>query len=228
MSSRIFFARSILEQRIVSCRKCPRLVEFLASHGQANPGWWCQPVPGFGDPKARLLILGLAPGLRGANRTGRPFTGDAAGVWLYRILHEKGLGNQGESTGREDGLGLNGVYIANAVKCVPPGNKPAPSEIQNCSGHLRAELAELRQARVVLCLGKIAHDAYLAVRRGLDDRVRPASFPFAHAAAHRLPAPPQFLLDCYHPSRQNTNTGRLTWEMWDAVFDQALGLVDRS
>lgn len=221
-ASNRFQDQALLKGRIVSCIRCPRLAAFLESHRQEHPDWHCRPVPGFGDPRARLLVIGLAPGLQGANRTGRPFTGDAAGVWLYRVLHELGLASRPDAVSRGDGLGLRDVYIANAVKCVPPGNKPDPSEIRNCRPHLEAELAALRRVRVVLCLGRIAHDAYIAARRERETGLRPADFPFGHAAVHSLPSRPETLVDSFHPSRQNTNTGRLTREMWQAAFTAAM------
>jgi len=178
-------------------------------------------VPGFGDPSARILILGLAPGLKGANRTGRPFTGDAAGVWLYRVLHESGLSSQTASGSRTDGLGLRDVYIANVVKCVPPENKPKGEEVRNCRPHLARELEMLRNADIVICLGKVAHDAYLGMRREADASIRPRDLPFGHGTVHHLSSRPRVLIDSYHPSRQNTNTGRLTWEMWKQVYESA-------
>jgi uracil-DNA glycosylase family 4 len=223
-TERGYRAESLLAERIVACAKCPRLAQFLAQHRAENPDWWCRPVPGFGDPKARIVVLGLAPGLKGANRTGRPFTGDAAGVWLYRVLYENGLSNRPEAVSRDDGLQLHDVYIANAVKCVPPENKPSPAEVRNCKDLLVAEMAALADAEVLLCLGKVAHDALLAARRESDPALRPKDFPFAHGAVHRFPTRPHCIIDSYHPSRQNTNTGRLTWEMWASVFRTA---VDR-
>ena len=213
---------ALLQRSICSCTRCPRLTAFLAEHRQAHSDWWCKPVPGFGDPQARVLILGLAPGLKGANRTGRPFTGDAAGVWLYRVLHEKGLSSMAESVSRSDGLELRNVYIANAVKCVPPGNKPNGSEVTNCRDHLSREIKALRQAEVVVCLGKVSHDALLAVRRLSAPGMRLKDYAFGHGALHRFDSRPQIVVDSYHPSRQNTNTGRLTWEMWDDVMGKAL------
>lgn len=222
---KIYHSSFLLKQRIVSCTECQRLVEYLEGHRKSNPDWWCRPVPGFGDPGARLLILGLAPGLKGANRTGRPFTGDSAGIWLYRILYEKGLSNRPDSERSRDGLGLSNVYIANAVKCVPPGNKPSGPEVSNCRPHLEAELKKLSKARVVLCLGKVSHDAYLAARQSRES-LRRADFPFGHGVVHQLPSKPVYLVDSYHPSRLNTNTGRLTWEMWDEALSKALELVE--
>jgi len=221
-----FQSRSLLTRAISSCARCPRLAAFLEEHRAANPDWWCRPVPGFGDPKARIVILGLAPGLKGANRTGRPFTGDAAGIWLYRILYERALCNQAKSESRTDGLGLRDAYIANVVKCVPPENKPKGAEVRNCGPLLVRELEMLKHAEIVICLGKVAHDAYLSVRRQADAGLRPRDLPFRHGAVYRLKGRPRVLVDSYHPSRQNTNTGRLTWEMWKQVYESALGAME--
>ena len=214
------------EDHLVKCTQCSRLAEFLAGQRDAHPDWWNRPVPGFGDREARLLIIGLAPGLSGANRTGRPFTGDAAGEWLYGALHEHGFSNRPESATRDDDLLLRDCYIANAVKCVPPGNRPTGEEANTCGAHLAHELEWLANVRVVLALGKVAHDAYLRVRRSAGIDLRMKDFPFGHGSLHELPQRPHHLLDSYHTSRQNTNTGVLTWKMWSDIFVRAKGLID--
>ena len=195
-----------------ACRACPRLAAFLDSARARYPGYYCKPVPAFGDDAPRLLIVGLAPGLHGANRSGRPFTGDHAGVLLYRTLHEFGYASRAESTAADDDLRLLGCRISNAVKCVPPENKPETAEMRRCNAWLRTELAALPSGAAILALGLIAHQAVL---RALDRK--PAGHPFAHAATHDLPDGRR-LYDSYHCSRYNTQTRRLTPEMFRAVF----------
>jgi len=202
-----------------SCRRCPRLAEFLDEGRARHPGYHCAPVAPFGDAAPRLLIVGLAPGLHGANATGRPFTGDYAGVLLYATLHRFGWASAPVSTSRDDGLELIGARITNAVKCVPPANKPTPAEITTCNQFLRAELAGLPQGAVVLALGAIAHGAVLRAQ-GL----RQSRFRFAHGAEHGLPGA-RALVDSYHCSRYNTNTRRLTQEMFRAVVARATELA---
>lgn len=209
-----------LEQDIIGCRRCPRLrswceqVARVKRRAYQDWDYWGRPVPGFGDPQARVYILGLAPGAHGANRTGRVFTGDSSGDWLYRALWETGFANQPESTHRGDGLRLMGAWIGASVRCAPPGNKPAPEEFAACREYAARELALLGQVKVVVALGRLAHDNFLALR-GLPR----SAFPFSHGAAHQ--AGGLALLDSYHPSRQNTQTGRLTRGMLRAVFDKA-------
>jgi uracil-DNA glycosylase len=186
--------------------------------------YWGRPVPGFGDPEARVLVLGLAPAAHGANRTGRVFTGDGSGDFLMQAMHRAGFASIPTSQRADDGLVLRGAYIAAAVRCAPPDNKPLPDEIRACHPHLAAELAALPHVRVIVALGRIAFDAALrlAVDRGIALRPRPH---FGHGAIYRLgPAP--LLIGSYHPSRQNTNTGRLTAEMLEAVFLDAHRLAD--
>jgi len=201
------------------CRACPRLAQFLDEVGARHPDYWCRPVPPFGDPAARLVIVGLAPGMHGANRTGRPFTGDHAGILLYRTLHRHGFASAPESVGADDGLRLVDCRISNAVKCLPPDNKPAGSEVRNCNHFLANELRMSPGIVVVLALGAIAHRAVL---RALGARL--SAFPFAHGALHE---PGNFrLLDSYHCSRYNTNTGRLTEAMFEDVFATARRLLN--
>jgi uracil-DNA glycosylase len=198
------------------CRRCPRLAEFLHGVRTCHPGYHAAPVPPFGPIAAPLLIVGLAPGMHGANRTGRPFTGDHAGILLYASLHRFGLASAPVSVARDDGLELAGCRITNAVKCVPPANKPLPAEVRTCRGWLAAELAGGKPA-VILALGRIAHDAVLDAL----DRRR-VEHPFSHGAEHALGDGP-LLIDSYHCSRYNTQTRRLT----EAMFTEVLGRAAR-
>src|SRR5580704_5017464 len=203
-----------------SCRRCPRLAAFLDVVRHQQPEYFCKPVPPFGDPQARLLIVGLAPGMHGANRTGRPFTGDHAGILLYGTLFKFGLASAPTSTAADDGLSLADARITNSVKCLPPENKPLPLEIKVCNAYLREELAQSRKARVILALGAIAHGAVL---RAHD--LRSAAYRFAHGAEHALQGG-RVLLDSYHCSRYNTQTRRLTTSMFEAVIERAVALLD--
>jgi uracil-DNA glycosylase family 4 len=196
------------------CRACPRLARFLDDVRAGHPGYHARPVPAFGDPAPRLLIVGLAPGMHGANRSGRPFTGDYAGILLYATLHKFGYASAPESVSKDDGLQLIGCRITNAVKCLPPANKPEPAEIRACNGFLAAELAALPAGAGILALGQIAHQAVL---RALGLKLK--DHPFAHGADHRLPNGRR-LVSSYHCSRYNTQTRRLTPEMFEAVFRQ--------
>jgi uracil-DNA glycosylase family 4 len=202
-----------------ACRRCPRLAAFLDEGRARHPDYHCAPVAPFGDAHPQLLIVGLAPGFHGANATGRPFTGDYAGVLLYQTLHAFGWASAPVSVSRDDGLALRGCRITNAVKCVPPANKPTPAEIATCNDFLRAELCALDPGTVVLALGAIAHAAVLRARR-----LRAAAYRFGHAAEHRLPDGRQ-LIDSYHCSRYNTQTRRLTPEMFRAVVGRASELA---
>jgi len=214
-----------LNEEIITCRACPRLVawreEVARIKRAAYREWdyWGRPVPGFGDPAARLLLIGLAPGAHGSNRTGRPFTGDASGDWLMRALHRAGFANQPTTRARDDGLRLHDAYITACVRCAPPGNRPTPQEIANCRPFLQRELALLPQVRVVIALGQIALDGYLATLRAQGHAIPAARF--GHGVRIELPNSLPHLIASYHPSRQNTQTGRLTEEMFDAVFAQA-------
>jgi uracil-DNA glycosylase family 4 len=221
-----------IRQRIVACGKCDRLRAWCREVAREkrrmymDETYWGRPVPGFGDPRARLLIVGLAPGAHGANRTGRMFTGDSSGDWLYAALHRHGFASQPHSVSRDDGMELRDCYIAAAVRCAPPANKPAPAEFDACRPYLEAEIAALTRVRVVLALGRLAHEAWLRASGGwarLPARERPA---FAHGASAAMPGGVT-LVSSFHPSRQNTNTGKLTRAMWDAVFvtaKRAIGL----
>lgn len=200
------------------CQLCPRLAAMRHANRQAQPDWFNRPVPSFGDANARLLIVGLAPGLQGANRTGRPFTGDYAGDLLYATLAKFGFSTGSYGANIRDGLRLKDCRITNAVRCVPPQNKPETAEIVTCRKYLAAVIAEMPELKVILALGKIAHDSTAAVF-GL----RPSMAKFAHGALHPLPDG-RVLINSYHCSRYNTNTRRLTAEMFEAVFD---GITNR-
>jgi uracil-DNA glycosylase family 4 len=217
-------ALEVIERAIPRCRRCPELraycAEVAASKRRAFAGWtyWGRPVPGFGDRSARILVVGLAPAAHGGNRTGRMFTGDRSGDFLYAALHRAGLANQPQATARDDGLRLRGAYVTAALRCAPPGNRPAPHQLANCLRFLVQEVEALRPA-VVLCLGAVAWRAALnAIRGGGVERPRPLPA-FAHGAECRLGR--TVLLGCYHVSQQNTFTGRLTPRMIDAVLARA-------
>ncbi|MDP3688350.1 MAG: uracil-DNA glycosylase [Sulfurimicrobium sp.] len=197
---------------LTSCRKCPRLAGFLDEVKAANPGYYARPVLSFGDENPRLLVVGLAPGMHGANATGRPFTGDHAGILLYRTLHRFGFASGPESVSVDDGLRLLGCRITNAVKCLPPQNKPVTAEIRQCNAFLREELAALPRGTAVLALGNVAHQAVLW-GQGLKIK----DYPFGHASRYDLPGGLS-LYSSYHCSRYNTQTRRLTTEMFEAVF----------
>ena len=196
-----------------ACTRCARLCTFLAEVQAAHPDYWCRPVPPFGETSARLVIVGLAPGMHGANASGRPFTGDYAGILLYETLHRYGFATKPVARARGDGLRLVGCRITNAVKCLPPANKPTPAEVRTCNDYLAADLRRVPAGGVILALGRIAHDATL---RALG--LKSAACAFAHGAQHPLPEG-RLLIDSYHCSRYNTNTGRLTAAMFDDVFD---------
>ena len=223
-----------LNQRIVRCRLCARLVPYRERIGREKKrefrdwDYWAKPLPSFGKPSARLLVIGLAPAAHGGNRTGRFFTGDSSGRWLFCALHKAGFANQPTWQRRDDGLKLIDAYITAVLHCAPPDNKPLPAEIECCSVYFDEELTRLKSAGVVVTLGKIAFDNYLKSmrRRGL---VLPKPLPqFAHDTLHRLGDGLPALIASYHPSRQNTNTGKLTEPMFDAVFARARRLIDET
>ncbi len=213
-----------LGTEVVACRACPRLVAWREEVARtkraafAGENYWGRPVPGFGDPSARLLVVGLAPAAHGANRTGRMFTGDRSGEWLYRALWRAGFANQPQAIGADDGLALSGAWVTSPVKCAPPANKPTAEEFATCRGFFEAELAALTSVQVVVALGSLACGA---VARHWNLRPRPR---FAHGLEVPLPGG-RILLCCYHVSQQNTFTGRLTEDMLDAVFDRARQLA---
>jgi len=218
-----------LERRVVACRRCPRLVAWREAVAKDPPRryagerYWGRPVPGFGDPQARLVVVGLAPAANGANRTGRMFTGDRSGDWLYAALHRTGFASQPLSTGRDDGLRLRDAYVTAVVRCAPPANRPAPGERDNCLPYLTSELELLAEARVVLALGAFAWDGALRAAAALGHLVPRPKPRFGHGAETR--AGPYALLGSYHPSQQNTFTGRLTEEMLDGVLIRARELA---
>jgi uracil-DNA glycosylase family 4 len=211
-----------LNAKVTECALCPRLSRYIRQVGLekvkrfADEEYWARPLPSWGDPNAKLLIVGLAPAAHGGNRTGRMFTGDSSGDWLARAMHETGFASMPTSRSKGDGLVLNDVYVTAAVRCAPPDNKPLPSELANCSQYLVSELALLENVRVVLALGKIGFDAYCKAA-GAKGMV------FGHGARYNVGD--RILLASYHPSRQNTNTGRLTWQMWIRIFRTARILV---
>jgi uracil-DNA glycosylase family 4 len=220
----------ILEEEIIHCRRCPRLVEYREKVAKEKRrafrewSYWGRPVPGFGDARAEMFILGLAPGAHGSNRTGRMFTGDRSGEFLYAALHKVGFANQATSLRRDDGLQLKNAFIAAAVRCAPPANKPLPSEIMNCRGYLERELALLKP-KVILALGKIAWDAYLDILKSEGVIASRAKFVFAHGAVAKLPGDGPRLVGVYHPSQQNTQTGRVTAAMYAAVLTRIRKLL---
>lgn len=226
-------ALAALQWEVVGCKRCPRLVAHCARVAQVkrkayrNWQYWGRPVPSFGDPRARLLILGLAPGAHGANRTGRVFTGDGSGDFLYQLLHETGFASQPQSTSRDDGLTLTDCYISCAVRCAPPQNKPSPQEIAACRSFLAREIPLLPRLLAVLALGRLAFDTYLALLRSQGASFLKKDFPFAHGALHRPPCGPA-LLCSYHPSLQNTQTGTLTKGMMLQVLRLARDTVSSS
>jgi len=238
---------TVLNREVIACTRCPRLVAYREQvarekrRAYRDCDYWGKPVPGFGDPEARVLIMGLAPGAHGSNRTGRPFTGDASGKFMFPVLYETGFASQPDATDRNDGLTLRDMYITAAVRCAPPDNKPLPQELSECSHFLDRELAGLKEVKVVVALGKIGFDAYLKYVKRLahssatnaeewGTRFSGKNYPlkhylFKHGASYRLPDG-KVLLASYHPSNQNTQTGKLTREMFVKIFKQAARLAD--
>jgi len=221
---------NVLNSEVIACTRCPRLVvyreQIAREKRRAYKDWdyWGKPVPGFGDPNARVLVLALAPGAHGSNRTGRPFTGDGSGYFMYPVLHETGFASQSMATSRSDGMRLTDAYITAAVRCAPPANKPTPQEIANCAHFLDAELAALKRLRVVVALGKIGFDAYLNHLRRTGVIQSRAHYEFGHGVEYGIPNG-IILLGTYHPSMQNTNTGKLTKEMFRRIFVRARALT---
>lgn len=222
---------TLLQQTIADCTKCPRLTAYRQAIAKEKVKrfrdweYWGRPVPGFGDPQARLFVVGLAPAAHGGNRTGRIFTGDRSGDWLYEALHAYGFANQPESTHLNDGLRLRNCYVAAAVRCVPPANKPSKEEFESCRPYLQEELRLLRRITVVIALGKIAFEEYLRACQGMEyGRVAPRP-KFFHGADYELPWGVK-LLGSYHPSQQNTFTGTLTRPMFHGVFQRARQLLE--
>jgi uracil-DNA glycosylase len=227
-------AFEILQDEIVHCRRCPRLLAHCAEVARvkrrAYRDWeyWGKPLPSFGDRRAELLIIGLAPAAHGANRTGRMFTGDGSGYTLYRVLHKTGFANQAESHSRDDGLRLRNAYITALAHCAPPANKPTREEILNCRGYLERELELLDHLKVVVALGRLAFDNYLAILQGRGVIGSRSAYPFGHNRVFEIAAGQPVLISSYHPSRQNTSTGKLTDAMLVAVFQRARKLLEAS
>ncbi len=223
---------TVLNREVITCKRCPRLVAYreqiARDKRRAYRDWdyWGKPVPGFGDPDARVLVMGLAPGAHGSNRTGRPFTGDASGNFMYPVLHETGFANQPTATDRSDGLRLHDLYITAAARCAPPDNKPLPEELANCAPFLDREIEGLKKLKVVVALGKIGFDAYLNYLKRHGLLVSKALYEFAHSAKYEMPDG-KILLASYHPSNQNTQTGKLTRKMFVEIFKEAARLADR-
>jgi uracil-DNA glycosylase family 4 len=212
-----------LNAEVIACIRCPRLVEYREAiarekrRAYRDSEYWGKPVPGFGDPNARVLVLGLAPGAHGSNRTGRPFTGDASGKFMFPVLHETGFANQPNAADRGDGLKLKGLYITAAVRCAPPDNKPLPQELANCAPYLDREMDGLKRVKVVAYLNYLKRRGQLASRKG---------YIFQHGAQYKM-ADGKTLLASYHPSNQNTQTGKLTREMFIGIFKEAARIADR-
>ena len=221
----------VLQDEIVNCTRCPRLrqhcINIATVKRRAYRDWeyWGRPVPAFGDPQARVLILGLAPGAHGSNRTGRMFTGDGSGQILYRVLHKTGFASQAESLSRHDGMSLHDVYITAAARCAPPGNKPTPVELQNCRPFFERELELLGRVKVVVALGKIAFDTYLDILKSRGAISSRAAFVFGHDREFKIAPDLPRLISSYHPSQQNTSTGKLTEKMLVDVFRRARRLA---
>ena len=223
----------VLNIEVVTCTRCPRLVVYREQisrekrRAYRDHEYWGKPVPGFGDPNARVLVLGLAPGAHGSNRTGRPFTGDASGNFMYPVLHETGFALLPSATARDDGQVLTGLYITAAARCAPPDNKPLPEELANCAPFLERELEGLKNLRVIVALGRIGFDAYLNYLKRRRLIAGKKAYEFRHGAEYPLPDG-RVLLASYHPSNQNTQTGKLTKEMFQKIFKRARALADES
>src|SRR6266481_8738535 len=222
-----------LNREVIACTRCPRLVTYREQvahekrRAYKNCDYWGKPVPGFGDPHARVVVLGLAPGAHGSNRTGRPFTGDASGNFMYPVLHETGFALLSTATDRDDGQVLTGLYITAAARCAPPDNKPLPAELANCAPFLERELEGLKDLRVVVALGRIGFEAYLNYLKRRKLIAGKREYEFRHAAEYALPDG-RVLLASYHPSNQNTQTGKLTKDMFRKIFRRARELADES
>jgi uracil-DNA glycosylase family 4 len=219
-------ALTVLMQEVVACERCLRLREYCRKVAEVRRrayldwDYWARPVPSFGDEQARVLIVGLAPGAHGANRTGRMFTGDRSGEFLYRALYENGFASQPTSVSRDDGLKLTDVYITASVRCAPPDNKPTLEEFRRCRPYLEQELDLLKDLRVVVALGRLAFDTYLGILRDRGVIQRKSAFVFGHGREYQIPGGP-VLISSYHPSQQNTSTGKLTAEMLRQIFESA-------
>lgn len=221
----------VLNGEVIACTRCPRLVEYRERiarekrRAYRDCEYWGKPVPGFGDPQARVLVLGLAPGAHGSNRTGRPFTGDASGNFMYPVLHETGFALLPTAIAREDGQALTGLYITAAARCAPPDNKPLPEELTNCAPFLGREIEGLKDLRVIVALGRIGFEAYLNYLMRKKQIASKRDYGFRHGAEYAMPDG-RVLLATYHPSNQNTQTGKLTKEMFQKIFKRARELAD--
>jgi uracil-DNA glycosylase len=222
---------TVLNSEIIACRRCPRLVVYREQiarekrRAYKHCDYWGKPVPGFGDPNARVVVLGLAPGAHGSNRTGRPFTGDASGNFMYPVLYEIGFANQPGASDRNDGLTLKDLYITAAVRCAPPENKPLPQELASCAAYLERELKGLSNTRVLVALGKIGFEAYLNYLKRSGALKNKVGYSFRHGACYKMPDG-RTLLASYHPSNQNTQTGKLTRQMFVEIFREASRLAN--
>ncbi|MEM2094926.1 MAG: uracil-DNA glycosylase [Candidatus Bathyarchaeia archaeon] len=218
-----------LEERVVKCELCPRLraycqhIASVKKKAYMHEDYWGRPLPGFGDPFARLLIIGLAPAAHGGNRTGRMFTGNGSGDWLVKALHKFGFANKDRSLSRDDGLVLKDVYLTAAVRCAPPGNRPEKEEIENCLRFLDEELRLLQNVKVVLTLGKVAFETYVRLKHPNWNVPKPL---FRHGAKYNFGGGKPLIVSSYHPSRQNTQTRKLTWEAWESVFTEVRRMLD--
>ncbi len=221
-----------LNAEVIACIRCPRLVEYRETIAREKRRayreceYWGKPVPGFGDAEARVLVLGLAPGAHGSNRTGRPFTGDASGKFMFPVLYETGFANQSNATDLHDGLELKDLYITAAVRCAPPDNKPLPQELANCAPYLDREVDGLKNVKVVVALGKIGFDAYLNYLKRRCQLTSRKDYIFQHGSRYKLPDG-KTLLASYHPSNQNTQTGKLTRQMFVRIFKEAAKIADK-
>ena len=215
----------VLNAEVVACTRCPRLVAYREKRrAYREHEYWGKPVPGFGDPNARVLVLGLAPGAHGSNRTGRPFTGDASGNFMYPVLYETGFANQPTATNRDDGLTLTNLYITAAARCAPPDNKPLPEELANCAPYLALELEGLKNLKVIVALGRIGFNSYLDYLKRSKTIASKREYEFRHGAEYAMPDG-HILLASYHPSNQNTQTGKLTRQMFTDIFKRAARLA---
>ena len=223
----------VLNAEVIACTRCPRLVEYRERiarekrRAYRDHDYWGKPVPGFGDPHAQVLVLGLAPGAHGSNRTGRPFTGDASGNFMYPVLYETGFASQPTAVSRDDGQMLTGLYITAAARCAPPDNKPLPEELANCAPFLDREIEGLKDLRVVVALGRIGFEAYLNYQLRRKVIASKREYEFRHGAEYAMPDG-RVLLATYHPSNQNTNTGKLTRPMFVKIFERARRLADQA
>ena len=223
-----------LKEEVINCTLCPRLSKYIRNPSVPKPRryrgekYWSKPLPGFGDPRAKLLIVGLAPAFNGGNRTGRMFTGDSSGNWLARALYETGFANKPESIHRDDGFELIGAYITAVVRCAPPQNKPTKEEMENCNPYLVSELELLKNVRIILCLGSVALKGTLMALKRLHPEAKLRGLRFGHCLLYSPEGIPYRLMTSYHPSRQNTQTGKLKWKDWISVFERIKRVLEEA